>query len=525
MGKVKEDENFGTVEVYYDRLDIELPITATAPTTINVSYQGCADAGLCYPPQTFQIQFEPPAAKAAITTEPPVASATSTPNTRQDNDLSSAGGIVSLLEKGSLWLIILSFFALGLGLTFTPCVLPMIPILSGIITAQQKITTQHAFSLSLAYVMGMALTYAAAGVIAASIGAEGNIQMYMQHPVILGFFAILFIVLSLSMFGYYELQLPHGLQQRLNKLSQKQSGGTYLGVSLMGAISALVVSPCVTAPLIGALIYISATGDQLLGGSALLALGLGMGTPLLIIGTSGGKFLPKAGPWMVAIKSFFGVMMLAIAIWLLERLLPGPITLVLWAALLLISAIHMGALEHAESGMKKTWKGLAILMILYAAMLLMGAATGQSDPLKPLKAFTSSAFSSDITSAAGTPSHMDFDIITTPEQLDQLLTKARLQQQPVMLDFYADWCISCKIMARETFDNPNVLKRMQGYRFIQADVTDNSPENQALLSHYQLFGPPGILFFDSAGKEIAAARIMGEMDRADFLTHLDQHRL
>ncbi|RMD70192.1 MAG: protein-disulfide reductase DsbD, partial [Gammaproteobacteria bacterium] len=353
-GEVKEDEFLGRTEVYHKALEARIHLARETqdalPITLEVTYQGCAEAGLCYPPQKKAVSLVLPAG-AALEEAPPVA--------EQDR-------IARYLRSGSTWLILTSFFIFGLLLAFTPCVFPMIPILSSIIVGQGKdITTGRAFILSLVYVLAMAVTYTLAGVIAGYFGQ--NLQAAFQNPWVIGAFSLIFVLLALSMFGFYELQLPSSLQSRLSEISGRQKGGTLIGVAIMGFLSALIVGPCVAPPLAGALIYIGQTGDAVLGGMALFALSLGMGAPLLIVGTSAGKLLPKAGPWMDAVKAVFGVLLLAVAIWLLERILPAPLTMLAWATLFITSAVYMGALEgvSGRSGWYRLWKGLGLVLLFY----------------------------------------------------------------------------------------------------------------------------------------------------------------
>ncbi|MFN3586712.1 MAG: protein-disulfide reductase DsbD, partial [Moraxellaceae bacterium] len=390
---IKNDPNFGQVAVFHDEAVADLRVSAVPAAadgqllTLTVRYQGCADDGLCYPPQQLTLRMPLATLAAASAAEappaPPGAPATDSTSAPATDD---AGGIAGFLHTASLPLVVLTFLVLGIGLTFTPCVFPMMPILSGLIAGEDRttLTTARAFRLSLAYVLGMALTYAAAGVLVGYFGARANLQLWLQTPPVLVGFALVFVLLALSMFGVYELQLPAFLRDRLDALSRRQQGGRLAGVAVMGALSALVVSPCVSAPLAGALIYISSTGDALLGGLALLALGLGMGLPLLLLGTSSGRLLPRAGNWMLVVKAVFGVGLLAVAVWLLARVVPGPVALLLWALLAAGVAVQLGALEPAAPGWPRAWKALGVLLLLQAVLLLVGAAAGQSDPLAPL---------------------------------------------------------------------------------------------------------------------------------------------
>jgi len=515
QGKSKEDPLFGTVEAYYHSIDIDIPIPPSAQGVleIKVGYQGCADKGLCYIPQDRVFTFNLSSASPAST----VATAKNITPTQNNGatpaDTDSAQGIASLLSNRSLFALIGIFFVLGLGLTFTPCVLPMIPILSSIVVGQN--TEKHsgkAFMLSLMYVLGMASTYAAAGVIAGLSGSK--LLLYMQNPTVLFSFSGIFVLLSLSLFGFYELQLPSKLQDRLNNMSQHQKGGTFLGVFIMGSLSALVVSPCVSAPLAGALLYISNTGDGVLGGVSLLALGLGMGAPLLVIGTTGGSILPKAGEWMNAIKGLFGVALLAVAVWLIKHLLPETVTLSLWAALLILAAVYFGAFQPTNNTKAQLFKGLGLALALLGASLMFKAINSNGTQS------TSSAPNLLDTTTNTTP----FKRIYTQAQLTDALTTAQHQNKPVILDYYADWCISCIEMEHEAFNNTEVKQLLKQHQWLQIDLTDN-PEAEALLDQFDLLGPPSILFFNRKGKEITNARVYAYQDEVRFISHLKSHQL
>ncbi len=508
-GKEKHDENFGLMEVYYHEVTVLLPLNrenmAAIDITLTATSQGCAEAGFCYPPMTQELLLSLPEA-TTVSSSPPAAT-TATPFTDQDR---YARG----LAENSLLLSMLSFFGLGLLLCFTPCVFPMVPILSSIIAGQgSAITTRRAFWLSLTYVLAMAATYTAAGILAGLFGS--NLQALFQNPWILGSFSALFVLLALSMFGFYELQMPQAIQSRLTQVSNKQQGGTFIGAAIMGLLSALIVGPCMAAPLAGALIYIGQSGDAVLGGAALFALSLGMGLPLLAIGTSAGKLLPRAGKWMNSVKAVFGVLLLAVAIWMLERIIPAAITLALWGVLLVVCAIYLGALEHLQpeaGGWRKLRKGLGIVMLVYGSMLLIGTLSGGSDPLRPLDGLRSS-------NAAAAEQHgLAFNQIKGVEGLQQALTLANSQGKSVMLDFYADWCISCKEMERKTFSNSTVQNTLRDVVLLQADVTANDEQDQALLKKFGLFGPPSILFFNPAGEELSQYRLVGFLGPEQFNT-------
>ena len=521
-GKVKVDEYFGEVEVYYHDARVRVPLRSTAnsaePFEVGVSYQGCADRGLCYPPETKWIRFAGVPGLAAGDNSTPGTGFSSGSSSRPE--LSSMAvvtqerSLADRLRQGTLFGALLLFFIGGVGLAFTPCVLPMVPILSSIIVGESdSLTRTRAFTLSLSYVLGMAVTYAVLGVMVGLFGASMNLQAALQSPPVLIGFAAVFVALSLSMFGFYELQMPQGLQNRLNALSANRAGGKHLSVVLMGSISSLVVSPCVSAPLAGALIYISSTGDALLGGGALLALGLGMGLPLLIIGSSGGHLLPRAGVWMDNVKAVFGVLLLAVAIWLLERVLPGPATLMLWAALAMGSGVYLGALDFsARQGWGQLWKASGAFGFIYGVLLLVGAASGAEDPLRPLHGIAGPD--------GGQVETLEWRPVKGLDGLQVELQAAGAAGQIAMLDLYADWCISCKVMERSVFPADGVRQRLTGLRLLRADVTANDQLDKALLAEYGLFGPPSMIFFSKDGSEIDDFRVMGELDREAMEAHL-----
>ncbi|BBJ00588.1 thiol:disulfide interchange protein DsbD [Ferrigenium kumadai] len=504
-GEEKNDPNFGLIQVYHQPFQALLTLEQADPAqplTLNARYQGCSDDGLCYPPidKTITVSLLPALSNA------PAAPPKALPPAGDDN-----ARIADLFKGGSFWLVIASFFGFGLLLALTPCVFPMIPILSGIIVGRgHKITHMHAFILSLAYVLGMAITYAIAGVAA---GYSGHlISNALQTPWVLGSFAALFVILSLSMFGFYELQLPSALQSKLTDTSNKLHGGHLSGVFAMGALSAIIMGPCVAAPLAGALLYIGQTHDAVLGGAALFALALGMGAPLLLIGSSAGVLLPKAGAWMEAVKRFFGVLLLALAIWIVSPVIPVSAQMMLWAALLIFSAIYLHALDplpHNAHGMRKLGKGLGILALLLGAAYLIGALSGARDILRPLGNLGRGTVEA--------PASLQFERVRNLAALDARIAQAR--GKTVMLDFYADWCVSCKEMERFTFSDATVQARLKDTVLLQADVTANSDDDKALLKRFQLFGPPATLFFDTQGKEIDH-RVTGYQDAAQFLQSL-----
>ena len=518
-GTVKEDAYFGRMEVFYNQIQAILPLerTAGSPATVNleIGYQGCADAGLCYPPMTKTVALSLPSAveSGGNNTANSLLLSQTVTDIPAAGDLPEQDRLARSLATGRVWLVLLSFFGLGLLLTFTPCVLPMIPILSSIIVGQgDGVTTRKAFTLSLTYVLAMAATYTVAGVIAGLSGA--NLQAAFQNPWVLGGFSALFVLLAAAMFGIYELQIPPAWQTKLTALSNRQQGGTYIGVGIMGFLSALIVGPCVAAPLAGALIYIAQTGDAVLGGMALFALSLGMGTPVLALGTSAGKFLPKLGPWMNVVKTVFGVLLLGVAIYLLERIVPGWAALLLWAALFIVIAIQMGALDALPtdaSGWRRLWKGTSLVTLVYGVLLMVGATTGGNDIFRPLKG---------LTAATGEMAErLEFRPVKGLTGLESELSRAAAKGQPVMLDFYADWCVSCKELERYTFSDPGVRAVLADAVLLQTDVTANDVEDQNLLKELGLFGPPAILFFGADGQERSEYRVVGFMGPDPFRNH------
>lgn len=518
-GILKHDEVFGEVIVFYGQVEAVFDLTQLDQNkAVILTHQGCAEAGLCYPPQKVELDIDWSEAHqaAATATQPATATLQPAAKTAIENKKTTDDSWFA----GKSWSAIVGlFFLFGLGLTFTPCVLPMVPILTSIVIGQEKHSPTKGFILSFTYVIGMALTYAAAGVVAGLLGAGANIANLMQTPWILSLFAALFVILSLSMFGLYELQLPSGIRNRLNDLNQKQKGGNLPGVFVMGALSALVVSPCVSAPLAGALTYLSTTGDAWLGGSALLALGLGMGAPLIILGTTGASMLPKAGGWMDKVKAFFGVLLIGVAIWLLARFMDATLILALWALLAIVYAVTLGALDKADTGKQNVVRGFAVALLVYGIVALVGALQGNSDPLQPINLGQSSAHSGSSYGTEQSP----FQQISNKQQLD-LAVKTHLAANPngaVMLDYYADWCIACIVMEKEVFHHLDVQQYWPDMLWLQIDVTDQTPEQVELMENYNLFGPPSMLFFKTSGEQ-QALRIMGEMNKQEFLAHLNK---
>jgi thiol:disulfide interchange protein DsbD len=546
-GKAKNDPYFGDVEVYYNEAVALVPALRDAGDgqnlNLRVSYQGCADAGLCYPPITKSLPFVLPAsftpsdggsalvalsrtsaasagslgaAAASI-----VATAIPAPGATRNAGpvmVSEQDQLTQVLLGGHLGLIIGVFLVGGLLLAFTPCVLPMIPILSGIIVGEgEGISRTRAFALSFVYVQGMAITYTVLGIAVASSGE--NFQALMQQPVVLVSFAAIFVALSFSMFGFYELQMPTALQERLARISNSQRSGSFAGAGIMGVLSALIVGPCVAPPLIGALSYISITGDQLTGGVALYSLAMGMGVPLLIVGASAGHVLPRSGAWMDTVKAVFGVLLLGVAIWFLERIVPAWINMILWAALLIVTAIYMGALDHLQagiSGWRRLWKGTGLVMMVYGVMLMVGAASGNTNPMQPLATFAADG------SSGSHDQVLAFRQIKGLEGLQAALREAGTRGQPVMLDYYADWCTTCKEMERNAFTDPGVHEALRGVMVLQTDVTATDERDERLRKHFGLIGPPTIQFFRPDGTELKNYRIVGPMDADRFRQHVEQ---
>lgn len=541
-GEQKDDPNFGKTEVYHDPVQAQVVLTrgeaGAGRIVLEAGWQGCADKGVCYLPATRRFTLDLPAA-AAATPEPaatPASAPEATPpapaaqvtqpapaptpvtppaaaqNGTQAEDESSA--IARLFQEGSFWAIVAIFFGFGLLLALTPCVFPMIPILSGIIVGQGKqLTKMQGFMLSLSYVLGMAVTYAIAGVVAGLSGAL--ISSALQNPWVLGAFALVFVALAFSMFGFYELQMPNFIQSRFTEKANRIQGGNLTGVFLMGVLSAVIVGPCVAAPLAGALLYIGQTRDVWLGGSALFAMALGMGVPLLVVGVAGGALLPRAGAWMNAVKAFFGVMLLGVAIWLISPVIPAVVHMLLWAALLIVSAIYLHAIDPlppGASGFRKFWKGVGVIALLMGASLLIGALSGSRDILQPLAGLRPAPAAA----AAAETTGLKFEKVPAAD-FDTRLAGAR--GTPVMVDFYADWCVSCKEMERFTFSDARVVERLKGVTLLKIDVTRNDEADKKLLKRFNLFGPPGIIFLDGEGRE--RYRVVGYQPPEKFLQSID----
>ncbi|MGV8866828.1 MAG: protein-disulfide reductase DsbD [Janthinobacterium svalbardensis] len=547
-GKVKFDETFQkNVETFRKTLTITIPVQAVGAFTLKATGQGCSDKGLCYAPQDATAQlvgggggqsmapggvaskFALPAAPAVDTAAVngpqaqaspgvsvlsiPQADITSTPEPVAAAPVAASsapaqsemGKIEAALKGGKLLVIVPLFMLLGLGLAFTPCVLPMVPILSSIIIGDgAKVSRSRGLLLSLTYALGMAIVYTALGV-AAGLAGEG-LAAQLQNPWVLGFFALLMAGLALSMFGFYELQVPAFLQGKLTSVSNQQSSGRLAGVFVMGAISALIVGPCVAAPLAGALLYISQTRDVVIGGSALFAMAVGMSVPLLLVGVSAGTLLPRAGAWMDAVKRFFGVLQLGVAWWLVSPVLPGAVQMLGWTVLFVGYGMY---LLVGKSGAKHAWvaKAFGLVFAVLGAMQLVGVASGGRDPLAPLAHL-----------GGGQVHAQPFTRVKTVAQLDAAL--AQLGGKPALLDFYADWCVSCIEMEKLTFVDPAVREKMGQAVLLQVDVTANDANDKAMLKRFQLFGPPGIIMFNPQGQEIAQSRVIGFQNASTFLTSL-----
>ncbi len=507
-GKVKFDPNFEkNVETFHRQLIITLPVQAAGPFTLKVTSQGCSAKGLCYPPMTSTVRLAPLVATAAPAAVPAKAAVTGT-NAAIEAGASEAsadsemGRIEAALASGRLLLILPLFLLLGLGLSFTPCVLPMVPILSFIIAGEGAQTSRRrGFVLALAYSLGMALVYTVLGVAAGLVG-EG-LSAALQSPPILGAFALLMAVMALSMFDLYQLQMPASLQLALARLSERQRAGKLAGVFVMGAISALIVGPCVAAPLAGALVYISQTRDVLIGGSALFSMAAGMSLPLLLVGLSAGSLLPRAGTWMQAVKAFFGVLMLALALWMVSPLIPAWVLMLGWG---LLAAGYGGAmLASSVQGWKA--KLIGAVFVLLGALQLVGLATGGREPWAPL---------AHLSRQPAEPVH--FTRVRTTAELEAAIAAAN--GRTVMLDFYADWCVSCLEMEKLTFSDARVKAELDQLLLLQVDVTANNDDDKALLKRFGLFGPPGILFFNAQGQEVRGARVIGYQKPTQFLQSL-----
>jgi thiol:disulfide interchange protein DsbD len=512
-GKMKRDEFFGEVETYRGSLAILVPLEIAEPrpsvVTLTAVSQGCADAGVCYVPHEQKARLQLAAAGGAAVGAPPE-SFPAPQRARAGADDASFAGVFA----GGFWLTVASFFGFGLLLAFTPCVLPMVPILAGVIVGGGRhVAKVRGFLLAAIYVLGMALTYAAAGVAAGLSGAM--LAAALQNPWVLGAFAALFVALALAMLGLYELQLPVALQSSLANASNRMHGGQATGVFAMGVLSALIVGPCVAAPLAGALLYISQSRDVVLGGSALFAMALGMGVPLLVVGASAGALMPRAGPWMETVKRFFGVLLLGVAIYIVSPLLPVAVHMGAWAVLLIVTAVFLRAIDPLPPNTRafdRFSKGIGVIALVVGIAFAAGALSGGRDFLQPLAGLRAGAGSQQAGEAP-------FQRVGSLAELEARIAAAG---KPVLLDFYADWCVSCKEMERFTFTDERVRQRLDAFVLLQADVTANKPEHVALLKRFRLFGPPGIVFFDAGGREIEGLRVIGFQPADKFAAVLDE---
>ena len=513
-GEWKEDEFFGRQQVFHEGVSVSIPVSRTPGGVLElpiiVGLQGCADKGLCYPPEKRRFKVSLPATNSAIggdlgdrSTDRESSASARAPSGSAQGFVSEQDRLAELIRTGHLSFVLLTFFGLGLLLAFTPCVLPMVPILSGIIAGQGSgVTTGRAFALSLSYVLGMAVMNTLAGVAAAAAGQQ--IQALFQQPWIIVLFSLIFVALALSMFGLFTIQLPASLQTRLSEVSNRQRAGTFGGVAVMGALSALIVSACVAPPLFAALAVIAQTGDMVRGGSALFVMSLGMGVPLLVIGTSAGRLLPKAGGWMDTVKKFFGVLMLAVAAWMLSRLVEDRGSLLLWAVPASIGAWLLLSEFKTRSITGWVMRGLGAVLGLYALALIAGVFLGGRDPLAPIPQLTKPEKT------------LQFTVIKTVDDLDRAIAAAAAEGRPAMLDFYADWCVSCKEMERYTFTDTAVQAALANAVLLKADVTANDEADQALLRRFEIFGPPTIAFWGPDGVERKNYRVVGFMKADEF---------
>jgi len=573
-GVMQNDAYFGDVEILREVASARIKLDNSASLSsakLQIHSQGCADIGVCFPPETTSLpvsftntgntevaalttsntnKIDPTqnadinaaqntalanvtavtqtntadlATNPASTTTLATQSTTTNASTAATLPVTEQDKLTRLLEAGNLGFIALAFYGAGLLLAFTACMYPMIPILSSLIVGQgKKLSTTKAFSLSVVYVMSMASVFAIVGIL---VGLSGyNIQPLFQNPWVLSAFAGLFVLLALSMFGLFQLQMPSAIQSKVSEISNKQQGGSFTGVAVMGMLSALIVGPCVTPPLVAALAYIAKTGDATIGGIALFAIGIGMGTPLLFIGTSLGRFMPKAGGWMETTQRIFGVVLLAVAIYLVSRFLPGNVIMMLSAMLAIFTGVYFGAtdrLDNESRGTQRLGKSVGLVALVYGIVLMVGALAGNTSMLSPLKGVLGQQVAG--TGATGTDAHVSFKRIKSLADLDNELVAAKAQNRPVMLDFYADWCVSCKEMEAFTFPDTRVKEQLTDAVLIQADVTKNDDDDKALLKQFDLFGPPAIILYDRSGAELTAGRIVGYMPADKFSQHLQAY--
>jgi len=523
QAKEKYDEIFGDTLAYYNQANIRIPILArpegTTKFDIIAKYQGCKENSICYPPSETQLPVRLAAGGAVadlsnLDTIDNELNNNLTPANNPTSNLSETDRIAQGISNNSLLSSVFKFLLFGLALTFTPCVLPMLPILSGIITGtgEKEISSSKAFVLSVIYVLAMALVFTVIGVIAAKLGQ--NLQAAFQNPIVIIVFSLLFVALALSMFGLYELQMPSSIQNKLTQISNQQESGSYYGAAIMGALSALIVGPCVTPPLIGAITVIAETGDTVRGGASMFALALGMGIPMILFGTALGGLVPKAGGWMDQVKNFFGVLMLGLAVWMLARILPSNVTLFLWSLVAALTAVVFGVFKQQESGnlLSHAFKALGVLALVYAAALLIGAISNGKDPLKPLAGLSLGTSAEE--------HHLDFKRIKSVDDLEQAIAQAQQQQQNVFLDFYADWCVACLEMEKYTFSDKKVQDGFADWVLLQADVTKNDDLDKALMAKLNIVGPPAMLFYDKNGQEVKSSRLFGFKKPNEFLPYL-----
>lgn len=501
----KTDKQGHVHTVYRDQVTIPVGILGnkSGESELTLHYQGCSDDGFCYAPEQriIRLSLDDNLALTKATLE-------HTPSTIEQSSDNQSDNITSVFANHNLAMILLIFFGFGLLLSFTPCILPMVPVLSGIIVGHGKeITTRKAFFLSLSYVLSMSVTYAILGAVVALLGA--NLQISMQSPWIIGVFSLVFVLLALSMFGFYEFKLPSSWQAKIHGTSSSQRGGHYLGAAIMGSLSTLILSPCVTAPLIGVLTYIAQTGNILLGCLTLFFLSLGMGTPLLLIGTSAGKWLPETGGWMNTIKAFFGILFIAVAIHLCSRIAPSSLSMGLWAGLLIFTGIYSGALTYSYSNKEKFHQGAGLIFLVYGFLILIGASMGATNPLQPLSSLQKPE-----------SSVIQKQQKQTLNQIKQSIKEA--YGTPIMLDFYADWCTSCKVMEATTFKDPKVQQALKRFTVIKIDVTENNAQTKALLNYFKIVAPPTFIFFDAQGQELDKLKLVGELSTSQFLKVLNQ---
>ena len=505
--------NYEEFIVHFDNQKIEIPFSLLKSKVdsnsyeIEVKFQGCSKAGLCYAPMSAKYNLD--LNSTLKNTDNNIDSSKNQNTVVDKTELNETDTIANTLKTGNMLLVLATFFGFGLLLSFTPCVFPMIPILSSIIVGasqNEKMTAGRGFFLSLIYVLAMAMAYTIAGVLAGLFGA--NLQVALQNPYVLTVFAAIFVALAFSMFGYFKIELPQSLQNKINKSTDGKEKKGVLGIAIMGFLSALIVGPCVAPPLAGALVYIGQTGDAVLGGLALFVLSMGMGMPLLLIGLGAGKFMPKPGGWMDSVSKIFGIVMLAIAVWMLDRVLDASIVMFLWSALFIGAAIYLKVYKHILAQL------ITVLILLYGVSLFFGTLSGATNPLKPFEKFTSG------TSSVVQSNSLKFSYVKNIKELDLAIAAS---SKPVMLDFYADWCIACKELEGITFKDEKVIKKLQGFTLLKADVTENNDDDKALQKKYGIVGPPGLIFWDTNNKEVKASKIVGYKNPKDFLEIVNKY--